>query len=82
MLRHLGLMFLAPATRRNAAALPTRRLGDLAAAVLAIARYPAVASNAPARPLVWLFNVEGTVDFNAAITLATIQRRRLWGAAY
>jgi hypothetical protein len=46
--------------------------GDLMAAILALAAIPAVASNARiARFLVWLFNVEGTLDLLNAIVLAT-----------
>jgi hypothetical protein len=74
--RHLGLMFLAPgATYRGipAAFAYPAAFGDLAAAVLAIAAIPAVATNARnARFLVWLFNVEGTLDLLVAIVLATI----------
>ena len=75
-LRHLGLMFLAagatypgvPAQFAYPAA-----FGDLLAALLALAAIPAVAGNwRGARLLVWVFNVEGTVDLIAAITLATI----------
>ena len=74
--RHLGLMFLAPgATYRGVPpgfAYPAA-FGDLLAALLAVAAIPAVARNARvARPLVWLFNVEGTVDLLAAIGLATV----------
>ena len=74
--RHLGLMFLAPG-----AVLPgippqfayPAAFGDLLAAVLALAAIPAVALRArPARLLVWLFNIEGTVDLAAAIVLATV----------
>ena len=74
--RHLGLMFLAagatypgiPAQFAYPAA-----FGDLLAALLALAAIPAVAGNwRGARLLVWIFNVEGTVDLIAAITLATI----------
>ena len=74
--RHLGLMFLAagatypgvPAQFAYPAA-----FGDLLAALLALAAIPAVAGNwRSARLLVWVFNVEGTVDLIAAITLATI----------
>jgi hypothetical protein len=69
--RHLGLMFLAPggvyAGMPPQFAYPAA-LGDLLAAVLAmaaiLARY--------ARPLVWTFNVVGTLDLLVAITLATI----------
>jgi hypothetical protein len=74
--RHLGLMFLAagatypgvPAQFAYPAA-----YGDLLAALLAVAAIPAVAGNwRSASLLVWIFNVEGTVDLIAAITLATI----------
>jgi hypothetical protein len=51
--------------------------GDLLAAVLALAAIPAVALRAEsAFPLVWLFNVEGTLDLIAATVLATV-----WGAS-
>jgi hypothetical protein len=75
-LRHLGLMFLAPG-----AALPgvpaqfayPAALGDLLAAVLALIAIPAVISRSRfARPLVALFNIEGTLDLLLAIALATI----------
>jgi hypothetical protein len=75
-LRHLGLMFLAagaiyPGLPREFA-IPAA-YGDLLAALLALAAIPAVATDAKgAKPLVWLFNVEGTVDLIAAITLATV----------
>jgi hypothetical protein len=47
--------------------------GDLLAAVLALAAIPAVATNwKSARALVWIFNVEGTLDLGVAITLATV----------
>jgi hypothetical protein len=74
--RHLGLMFLAPgATYAGipmAFAYPAA-LGDLIAALLALAAIPAVALNwKTARLLVWIWTVEGTLDLFAAITLATI----------
>jgi hypothetical protein len=85
--RHLGLMFLAagatypgmPAHFAYPAA-----FGDLLAALLALAAIPAVAGNwRGARLLVWIFNVEGTVDLIAAITLATIYDAPTYmGAAY
>jgi hypothetical protein len=74
--RHLGLMFLAPGGVY--AGMPLRfaypaAFGDLLAAMLALIAIPAVATNAAAaRPLVWLFNVEGTIDLLTAITLATV----------
>ena len=74
--RHLGLMFLAPGgTYAGIApqfAYPAA-FDDLVAALLAVAAIPAVAANARvARLLVWVFNIEGTVDLIAAITLATV----------
>jgi hypothetical protein len=47
--------------------------GDLLAAVLALAAILAVAKEIrSARALVWVFNVEGTLDLIAAIILATV----------
>jgi hypothetical protein len=86
-LRHLGLMFLEPgATYAGIApqfAYPAA-LGDLLAAVLALLAIPAVAKNhSSAKPLVWIFNIEGTVDLAAAITLATyFDASRYMGPAY
>src|SRR6266704_7173846 len=65
-LRHLGLMFLT----RGAVypGMPPQfaypaALGDLLTALLAFACIPAVAgSTTLARPLVWAFNIVGTVD--------------------
>src|SRR5262245_5698 len=77
-LRHLGLMFLSPGAPYPG--LPPRSaypaaVGDLLAAVLALAAIPAVASRASsARVLVWLFNVAGTVDLLVAIILGTVYR--------
>ena len=75
-LRHLGLMFLAPGAiyigLPRQFAYPAA-LGDLLAAVLAVIAIPAVAANrSSAKPLVWIFNIEGTVDLALAIALATI----------
>jgi len=85
--RHLGLMFLAPGAVY--AGLPSQfaypaAFGDLLAALLAIAAIPAVALNARgARLLVWVFNLEGSLDLIAAITLATIYTAAPYmGAAY
>jgi hypothetical protein len=75
-LRHLGLMFLAPGAVFPG--IPAQfawpaALGDLTAAVLALVAIPAVVRGSwLARPLVGLFNLEGTVDLIAAITLATV----------
>jgi hypothetical protein len=85
--RHLGLMFLAPGA--TYAGIPTRfaypaAFGDLFTALLALAAIPAVATNArAARPLVWLFNIVGTLDLIDAIALATIYNASPYmGAAY
>ena len=74
--RHLGLMFLAPGAVYPGIprefAYPAA-LGDLLAAVLALIAIPAVVARSRfARPLVGLFNAEGTLDLVAAISLATI----------
>ena len=85
--RHLGLMFLAPGA--TYAGIPPQfarpaAFGDLLAAVLALVAIPAVARRAGGgRLLVWLFNIEGTVDLIVAITLATIYGASPYmGAAY
>jgi len=74
--RQLGLMFLAPGATYSgipAAFTYPAAFGDLVAAVLALAAILAVASQARiARFLVWLFNIEGTLDLLNAIVLATI----------
>jgi hypothetical protein len=69
--RHLGLMFLAPGA--TYAGIPAQfaypaAFGDLLAAVLAMT---AILTHTP-RPLVWIFNVAGTLDLLAAIALATV----------
>jgi hypothetical protein len=74
--RHLGLMFLTPGgTYRGIppqSAYPAA-IGDLIAAMLAIAAIPAVTKDTRgARILVLIFNVEGTLDLIVAIALATI----------
>src|SRR5262249_9011480 len=75
-MRHLGLMFLAPGG--TYAGIPSQfaypaAFGDLLAALLALAAIPAVLANSRfAWPLLWIFNLEGTVDLIDAITLATI----------
>jgi hypothetical protein len=86
-LRHLGLMFLTrgavypgmPAQFAYPAA-----IGDLIAAVLAFAAIPAVAGQTRmARPLVWTFNIWGTIDLAAAITTATVYDAQVFmGPAY
>ena len=85
--RHLGLMFLAPGA--TYAGIPVQfaypsAFGDLLAALLALIALAALVRNAAgARLLVWVFNVEGTLDLFNAIILATIYRAHLYmGAAY
>jgi hypothetical protein len=74
--RHLGLMFLAPGA--TYAGIPSQfaypaALGDLLAAALALAALVAVARDMRgALVFVWVFNVEGTLDLIAAVTLATV----------
>ena len=74
-LRHLGLMFLAPGAIYPGLPPEFARpgaFGDLLAAVLAVVAIPAVATNARrAKLLVWIFNIEGSLDLAVAITLAT-----------
>ncbi len=86
-LRHLGLMFLTRAATNPGMprqfAYPAA-IGDLIAAVLAFTAIPAVMKNLPvARTLLWVFNVEGTLDLIVAITLATIYKAPVhMGPAY
>ena len=85
--RHLGLMFLAPGATYPGIPLQfayPAAFGDLIAAALAVIAIPAVARQTrSARFLVWLFNVEGTVDLLAAIVLATVYEAPAYmGAAY
>ena len=80
--RHLGLMFLAPGAVYPG--IPAQfaypaAFGDLLTAALAMT---AILTGTP-RALVWTFNVVGTLDLLAAITLATIYGAPdLMGAAY
>ena len=75
-LRHLGLMFLAPGATYPGIPSPfayPAAFGDLLAAVLALIAIPAVATRArSAKVLVWLFNIEGSMDLIVAITLAKV----------
>jgi hypothetical protein len=80
-------MFLAPGA--TFAGIPLQfaypaALGDLLAALLALAAIPAVLKNARgARLLVWIFNVVGTLDLIVAIALATVYRASAYmGPAY
>src|SRR5687768_5964984 len=74
--RHLGLMFLAPGA--TYAGIPPQfaypaAFGDLLAAVLSLAAIVALTKNLKSgRFLVWIFNMEGSVDLIAAIALATV----------
>jgi hypothetical protein len=74
--RHLGLMFLAPGAIY--AGIPAQfaypaALGDLLAALLALAAIAAFLSKARgSRALLWVFNIEGSLDLAAAIVLATV----------
>ena len=75
-LRHLGLMFLAQGAiypgMPSQFAYPAA-FGDLLAAVLALVAIPAVATQArSARALVWIFNIEGSLDLLTAVTLAVL----------
>jgi hypothetical protein len=85
--RHFGLMFLTPGATYPGIpqefAVPAA-YGDLIAAILAVIAIPAVATNHPlAKPLVWIFNLEGTVDLMLAIVLATVYAAAPYmGAAY
>jgi hypothetical protein len=86
-MRHLGLMFLT-----RGAVLPGMPLefarpaawGDFATAILALAALGLVRRDfRSARPLLWTFNIVGTVDLVVAITLATTFRAPFYmGAAY
>jgi len=74
--RHLGLMFLSPGA--TYAGIPPEfahpaAFGDLLAALLALASIPMVALNSRgARALLWVFNLEGSLDLVTAIALATV----------
>ena len=86
-LRHLGLMFLTPGATYTGIppqfAYPAA-FGDLLAALLALVAILALVRNAAsARLLVWVFNVEGTLDLFDAIALATLyQAQPYMGPAY
>jgi hypothetical protein len=86
-LRHLGLMFLTRGAiypgLPHQFAYPAA-LGDLLTAVVAfVSLFPVLRGSVWARPLVWLFNVFGTLDLVSAITLATIHGAPVFmGPAY
>ena len=86
-LRHLGLMFLTRGATYPG--LPPQfaypaALGDLLTAILAfVAIFPVSRNSTYARPLVWVFNVVGSIDLLDAITLATIYNApEFMGPAY
>jgi hypothetical protein len=86
-LRHLGLMFLAPGAVYPgipAAFTVPGAFGDLAAALLALAALAALVNGwRAARLMVWIFNIEGTLDLAIAIVLATVTNAPpLMGPAY
>jgi hypothetical protein len=86
-LRHLGLMFLTPGAVYPGMppqfAYPAA-IGDFITALLAFtAIAPVMACSPAAQPLVWLFNVVGSLDLVMAITLATLYKAPVYmGAAY
>jgi hypothetical protein len=80
-------MFLAPGATYSG--IPAQftypaAFGDLLAAALALLAIAAVATQARiAKVLVWLFNIEGTLDLLMAIALATVyDAAPFMGAAY
>jgi hypothetical protein len=86
-LRHLGLMFLTRGATYPG--LPPQfaypaALGDLLTAILAfVAIFPVSRNSTYARPLVWVFNVFGSIDLLDAVTLATIYNApEFMGPAY
>src|SRR5262249_38102379 len=85
--RHLGLMFLSPGATYpgipSGFTIPAA-FGDLTAAVLALISLAAVVSrSAMAKPLLWIFNFEGTLGLLHAICLATVFKAFPYmGAAY
>jgi hypothetical protein len=75
-MRHLGLMFLTPGAVYPGMppqfAYPAA-MGDFATAVLAFVAIPFVLSDfAATKPLLWVFNLFGSIDLITAISLATI----------
>jgi hypothetical protein len=85
--RNLGLMFLAPGATYpglSSQFVYPAAFGDLLAAVLAVIALIAVnGSSKYAKPLVWIFNIEGTVDLIVAIVLANVYKAAdFMGPAY
>src|ERR1700704_238078 len=75
-MRHLGMMFLtrgATYPGLSAQFAYPAAFGDLLTAALALIALPLVMRRSPlSKPIVWVFNIFGTVDLLCAITLATI----------
>ena len=86
-MRHIGLVFLSSGVARPGLAqefaIPAA-YGDLAAAILALVALAALRSKfASAIPLVWLFNIVGTVDLFAAIIIGIkLDATAYMGAGY
>ena len=85
--RHLGMMFLTRGATYPG--LPPEfaypaAFGDLITAIIALIAIPFVLRGSVfARPIVWIFNVFGTVDLLVAITTATIYNATVeMGPAY
>ena len=76
MFRHLGMVFLVPGV--VAQPLPSAfanpaAYGDLLAGVMALLSFVALRANwSGALPLVWLFNIVGTVDLLYAVIVGTL----------
>jgi hypothetical protein len=74
--RHLGMMFLTRGATYPGLPLEfayPAAFGDLVTAIIAFAAIPLVLRGSRlAKPIVWTFNIFGTVDLLAAITTATI----------
>jgi hypothetical protein len=74
--RHLGMMFLTRGATYPGLPLEfayPAAFGDLVTAIVAFAAIPLVLRGSRlAKPMVWTFNIFGTVDLVAAITTATI----------
>src|SRR6266478_6273553 len=74
--RHLGMMFLTRGATYPG--LPSQfaypaAFGDLVTAIIALVTIPLlIRSSAMARPVVWFFNIFGTIDLLLAIALATV----------
>ena len=85
--RHLGLMFLSPGAvypgMPSTFAYPAA-FGDLLAALLALASLIAlIRRRAITVVLLWIFNIEGSLDLVAAIVLATVYNAdKVMGPAY